>query len=150
MKWFVAAPFISGASDQWLTAFVPEVAGRTFTSVPARYHHDRSRRSTGLAEWSDYFAHGAAVWRAAGEAGAPSGILTCFPQLPIVVGLSIALEVDPRLVMLPTTPNQRAMEQRPRCRPFENAEWCCRQPFRHRTVVGLEPGDQCHDGQRGW
>ena len=87
MKWYVAAPFISDTSDRWLTAYVPEVAGRSFASVPATYRHDRSRKVTGLEGWSDYFAHGGAVWRAANTAGEPSGILTCFPQLPIVVGL---------------------------------------------------------------
>ena len=86
MDWYLAAPFIYDANDLWLTSFVPEATGR-FHAVPATYQHNRSRRLTGLRGWADYFQHGARVWRAARQAAVPSGILTCFPQLPLTIGL---------------------------------------------------------------
>lgn len=86
MDWYLAAPFIYDANDLWLTSFVPAATGR-FHAVPATYHHNRSRRITGLSGWADYFQHGARVWRAARRAAVPSGILTCFPQLPLMIGL---------------------------------------------------------------
>ena len=84
--WFIAAPFIRSSSDGWLTDFVPAPKGN-FYPVPATYSHDRSRAVTGLREWTDYFGHGATTWRAARNARTRSGILTCFPQLPLAVGL---------------------------------------------------------------
>ncbi len=88
MDWYLAAPFIHSAADQWLGAFVPnETADLRFHAVPATYHHDRSRKFTSSSAWGDYFGHGNAVWRAARASSTPAGILTCFPQLPIPVGL---------------------------------------------------------------
>ena len=86
MDWYLAAPFIYDANDLWLTSFVPDATGR-FHAVPATYQHSRSRRLTGLGGWADYFQHGARVWHAARRATVPSGILTCFPQLPLTIGL---------------------------------------------------------------
>lgn len=86
MDWYLAAPFIHEASDLWLANFVPGGSAR-FHAVPGRYAHDRSRRLTNLRGWGDYFQHGAAVWRAARRNSGPYGILTCFPQLPLTVGL---------------------------------------------------------------
>ena len=86
MDWYLAAPFIHDANDLWLTSFVPDATGR-FHAVPATYQHSRSRRLTGLGGWADYFQHGARVWHAARRATVPSGILTCFPQLPLTIGL---------------------------------------------------------------
>ena len=88
MNWYLAAPFIQSKSDQWLTRFVPNNDGSLkFHSVPAGYTHDRSRNITSLNAWSDYMRHGNAVWRAAGQFTGPRGVITCFPQLSITVGL---------------------------------------------------------------
>ena len=88
MNWYLAAPFIHNAADQWLTRFVPnDDVALQFHSVPAAYTHDRSRKVTGLEAWGDYLQHGNAVWRAARKDTGRRGILTCFPQLPITVGL---------------------------------------------------------------
>lgn len=88
MDWFLAAPFIQDSADRWLTAFVPNAdAAMRFHSIPASYAHDRSREVTGLGAWADYLRHGNAVWRAARQAQGACGMLTCFPQLPIVAGL---------------------------------------------------------------
>ncbi len=87
MDWYLAAPFIHDADDLWLTRFVPADGRTRFHAVPAGYAHDRSRRVAGLQAWGDYFRHGNAVWAAAAKGPQPSGVLTCFPQLPITVGL---------------------------------------------------------------
>ena len=88
MDWYLAAPFIHSASDRWLGEFVPNESGDLrFHAVPAAYRHDRSRKFTGTTAWADYFRHGNAVWRAARASSTPCGILTCFPHLPIPVGL---------------------------------------------------------------
>ena len=87
-SWYLAAPFIHDASDRWLTPFVPNEDGALhFHSITAGYSHDRSRKITGLGAWRDYFGHGNTVWHAARRAPGACGILTCFPQLPITVGL---------------------------------------------------------------
>ena len=86
MDWYLAAPFIYDANDLWLTNFVPNATGR-FHVIPAAYRHNRSRRMTGAGGWADYFQHGARVWRAARQVTGRSGILTCFPQLPLTIGL---------------------------------------------------------------
>lgn len=86
MDWFIAAPFIHDPADRWLGNFVPQGAAR-FQAVPAPYSHDRSRRSTNATGWSDYFRHGLATWRAAVNHRSPAGIVTCFPQLPLTIGL---------------------------------------------------------------
>ena len=86
MDWFVAAPFIRSPANRWLAAFAPEPHGNFF-SIPAPYNHDRSRPAASLRDWVDYFQHGAAAWHTARRSGEPSGILTCFPQLPLTIGL---------------------------------------------------------------
>lgn len=88
VDWYLAAPFIFDADDRWLTAYVPNDDRRfVFHPVPATYRHDRSRKVTGLSAWGDYFGHAAAVWAAKGRTDHSSGVLTCFPQLSITVGL---------------------------------------------------------------
>ena len=88
MDWYLAAPFIDDENDRWLTAYVPNDDGHLrFHPVAASYRHDRSRKVTGLGGWGDYFRHGGRVWHAKRGATGGSGILTCFPQLPITVGL---------------------------------------------------------------
>ena len=94
MHWTLAAPFIHASSDRWLTDFVSNAANDlSFDAVPADYHHDRSRKITGIDAWRDYARHGNATWRAAqaatgaGPGTGRRGIITCFPQLAITVGL---------------------------------------------------------------
>lgn len=88
MNWYLAAPFIQSHSDSWLTRFVPNHDGALkFHSVPAGYKHDRSRKITGFDAWRDYMRHGNAVWRAVASSTRPRGVITCFPQLAITVGM---------------------------------------------------------------
>jgi hypothetical protein len=86
MKWYLAAPFLREAGDSWLDRFVPH--GRhEFETILCSYQHDRSRKKTGLKYWSDYVAHGVRVRYAASRKIGHAGVITCFPQLPMVVGL---------------------------------------------------------------
>lgn len=87
MDWYLAAPFIHRASDRWLTAFVPEQMQMHFRAVPAAYQHDGSRSVTKFSQWADYLSHGTTTWNIATRSKVRSGILTCYPQLPAVIGL---------------------------------------------------------------
>jgi len=89
VRWHVAVPWLLSATEKWrLTQFVPNDDGALdFQVIPASYKHDRSRKYTGLREWQDYVRHGNEAWSAARRAQVPSGIITSFPQLPIVVGM---------------------------------------------------------------
>jgi glycosyltransferase involved in cell wall biosynthesis len=87
-KWFFGAPFAKSASDRWLMPFVPnDDDDLGFEVVPAAYSHDRSRKVTGVDAWRDYLHHGNALWAAASSESGRRGIITCFPQLPVAVGL---------------------------------------------------------------
>ena len=90
MDWLIAAPFSREASARWLGAFVPGARHR-FSSVPAPYRHDRSRASTNVRGWANYFEHGWRGWAQARNSlsrlGVAAGVITCFPQIPLSVGL---------------------------------------------------------------
>jgi len=85
MHWYIATPFSQTSSDQWLGRYVPGTR-HSFSSVPARYQHDGSRRQTGAQAWADYFDHAFRVWWKAQRHSGRAGIITCFPQLPVAVG----------------------------------------------------------------
>jgi glycosyltransferase involved in cell wall biosynthesis len=89
VRWHVAVPWILTATEKWrLTQFVPnEDAALDFHVVPASYTHDRSRKYTGVREWQDYLRHGNQAWSEARETRGPAGVITSFPQLPIIVGM---------------------------------------------------------------
>lgn len=89
MRWHVAVPWLLDRADKWrLTQFVPnQDQALDFQVVPASYQHDRSRKFTGLREWQDYLRHGNQAWSEARRTRGPAGIITSFPQLPIVVGM---------------------------------------------------------------
>jgi glycosyltransferase involved in cell wall biosynthesis len=87
MRWLIATPFSKSASDTpWLGRFV-QGAQHRFEAVPGHYDHDRSRSRTDAAGWLDYLRHAWRTWRAVPGAGAPVGVITCFPQLPAALGL---------------------------------------------------------------
>jgi hypothetical protein len=85
MKWLIAAPFIKDAQDHWLGDFVPGQR-HAFEAIPASYEHDRSRAKTTRSEWVDYFKHAWKVVKRVPRARG-TGVITCFPQLPVAVGL---------------------------------------------------------------
>lgn len=87
MHWLLSAPFIENpAVNTWLQPFVPG-SRHTFQPVSASYQHDRSRRQTNATQWLDYYSHGAATWSASKQPPRDTGIITVFPQLPLIIGL---------------------------------------------------------------
>ena len=86
MRWLIATPFSTSSSDPWLGRFV---AGNrhSFESVPGDYAHDRSRPKTSATGWLDYLRHALKTLRAVRSSGASVGVITCFPQLPTMLGL---------------------------------------------------------------
>jgi hypothetical protein len=85
MQWFVVSPFPSKETDQWLGQFV--TSGRhQFRSIPAHYLHDRSRKTTSLQQWGDYFQHAMRAKKTAHSHGTKAGVITNFPQLPLALG----------------------------------------------------------------
>ena len=86
MRWLIATPFTSSTSDRWLGRFVTGNR-HSFECIPSDYAHDRSRSQTSAAGWADYLRHARAVLRAIGRDGGRTGVITCFPQLPTMLGL---------------------------------------------------------------
>lgn len=89
VRWYIAAHWLHQASDEWrLTRFVPnQDRALDFCVIPANYVVDRSRKVSDLDAWRHYVRHGNDAWRAAKHAGGPCGVVTCFPPLPIAIGL---------------------------------------------------------------
>ncbi|WMS43581.1 glycosyltransferase family 4 protein [Acuticoccus sp. MNP-M23] len=87
MHWIVAPSNPRESHHTWLPHFAPEDCGHTFETVAATYDHDRSRASTSLGQWGDYFGQARAVLAAARRHRGPVGIITVFPQLAMAVGL---------------------------------------------------------------
>lgn len=102
MRWFFAAHFLKSSGDQWIGAFVPGGRHR-FETVPARHAHDAMGPVTSLRDWVAYFRHAWRVMRRA-HAEAGSGVITCFPQLPVACGLLSYLFV-PRVPIVAWTFN---------------------------------------------
>jgi glycosyltransferase involved in cell wall biosynthesis len=86
MHWKVLAPFIQEEKVGWIPSYI-SAADQSFEVVPARYHHDRSQKFSGGREWRNYFAQAARAWFGPSRGRRDVGFLTCFPQLPVCVGL---------------------------------------------------------------
>ncbi len=83
-RWSVAAEFFTTPDAQWLDDFI-HVPGLAFTKIPATRRedwHSTAQPKTGLAKWLRLFGQGARAF-----AGRPDGIITCFPQLAMVVAV---------------------------------------------------------------
>ena len=86
MKWCVIADFFEPNRDNvWLDDFIDHPA-LTFEKIApggtAENWHQRKGMTTGLAKWRRHFAHASRAL-----ASRPDGIVTCFPQLAMCVGL---------------------------------------------------------------
>jgi glycosyltransferase involved in cell wall biosynthesis len=85
MKWITLAPFGLDVSAQWYLRG-DGVARHVSEHVPKRYVHDRSRKVSGLREWSDFFWQAISalpmIWRSP-----QAGVLTFFPQLAAVMAV---------------------------------------------------------------
>jgi len=85
MDWLVLSPFVKTTWPGWLMPFIDARLHRT-RQVPADYDHDRSRAVSSRREWFDYLRHG---WRGFRQTFGkhPTGIVTAFPQLAVIVAL---------------------------------------------------------------
>ncbi len=84
MKWFVLSLFHVG--DGWIPSYVRSPAHR-FEKIEPTYAHDRSRSKATLSDWRDYLWHGLRAWPRIVASREPSGVITVFPQLALVIGL---------------------------------------------------------------
>lgn len=85
MDWVVLSPFVKGTKPSWLMPFIDERFHST-RQIPADYEHDRSRAVSSSRQWLDYLRHG---WQGFKQTFAkqPTGIVTAFPQLAVIVAL---------------------------------------------------------------
>ena len=90
MRWLIATPFSTSTSDPWLGRFVTGNR-HSFECIPPDYSHDRSRSKTSAVGWGDYLRHARAVLRAIPRRDGHTGVITCFPQLPTMLGLLCGL-----------------------------------------------------------
>lgn len=85
MKWCVLADFFSADDVLWLDSYIGNPSLTFHKLAPGSkketWHTARSM-TTGLAKWRRHFRH-----VQAGFAAKPDGIITCFPQLAMSVGL---------------------------------------------------------------
>ena len=84
-KWNVVAAFFESSDARWLDDFIAD-PDLSFTKIPQSvagkdWHHTKSRR-TNSRQWFRTLQQG---WQAFD--GRPYGIITCFPQLAMVVAL---------------------------------------------------------------
>ena len=85
MDWIVLSPFVKTTKPDWLMPFIDARLHRT-AQVPAFYEHDRSRAVSSGRQWLDYLRHG---WQGFVQTFGkrPTGIVTTFPQLAVIVAL---------------------------------------------------------------
>ena len=86
MRWLIVTPFSTSSSDRWLGRFVPGDR-HSYESLPGDYLHDRSRPKTDAVGWADYLRHAWKTLRAIPRSDSSAGVITCFPQLPAMLGL---------------------------------------------------------------
>lgn len=86
MLWITAAPFFRSTSPEWIPKYVASPDHR-FSYVPAGYEHDRSRASTSAGQWLDYLLHALRAWFSVAPWRRDVGLICCFPQLPVMLGL---------------------------------------------------------------
>ena len=85
MDWLILSPFVKTTEPGWLMPFIDEQV-HTTRQVPALYEHDRSRVVSSGRQWLDYLRHGWTGFRQS-FGKRPTGIVTAFPQLAVIVAL---------------------------------------------------------------
>lgn len=82
MEWLVLSSFVKNNRPGWLFKYAP-LTDVPVKAVPALYDHDRSRNTSNLGDWADYFKHALAGFRSLPSRRAGVGIITTFPQLAV-------------------------------------------------------------------
>lgn len=94
MKWNIAAPFFHSETSKWIDDHINDPS-LEFEKTPrpneAQSWHSRRSSVTGLKGWMSYWAH------AKKAVSLPSdGLITLFPQLPVMSGIQMQLKGDDR------------------------------------------------------
>jgi glycosyltransferase involved in cell wall biosynthesis len=87
MKWVVLAPYIKKKNihPSSLWGECEKKGDIEIILLPAHYNHNRSRKVAGIRDWLDFLLHAIKGVFLAKKLNA--GVITCFPQLAVLVGL---------------------------------------------------------------
>ncbi|MEM8874324.1 MAG: glycosyltransferase [Planctomycetota bacterium] len=87
LHWYVAAPFFGSEDSPWFDLGMPEWHSlrKIPRPTPNENWHNRGGTSP-MSEWRKHNQHAKLVWEYA-VTDPPSGIVTLFPQLPVLVGM---------------------------------------------------------------
>jgi glycosyltransferase involved in cell wall biosynthesis len=87
MKWVITSPYIKSEGEMksslWET--IEQLGNQRFELSAACYSHNRSRKKSSVKCWWDYWQHTSGAWKLA--LSSSSGVITCFPQLPVLMAL---------------------------------------------------------------
>lgn len=86
MLWKVLTPFSRSTSSRWIVGYLPPERHRA-EFILADYTHDRSRKRATARDWLDYLRHAVRAYLRAVMQRQPVGLITAFPQLPLIVGM---------------------------------------------------------------
>ena len=86
MLWKVLTPFSRSTSNRWIVGYLPPERHRA-EIILADYTHDRSRKRATAHDWLDYLRHAVRAYFPALMQRQPVGLITAFPQLPLIVGM---------------------------------------------------------------
>lgn len=86
MDWIVLSPFTRTEDPEWIFDFI-DADEHVAKAVPATYHHDRSRRTSSLSNWTNFLLHGLLGFLKTFKRGRKVGVVTVFPQLAAIVAL---------------------------------------------------------------
>jgi glycosyltransferase involved in cell wall biosynthesis len=86
LDWIVLSPFTRSEDPEWIFDYL-DPSRQKAKAVPATYQHDRSRQSSSASNWLDYLKHGFKGFMRASNAKRRTGVITAFPQLPLIVAL---------------------------------------------------------------
>lgn len=99
MKWIILNPFSHNTNVRWIPEHIND-ENIEFKVVPADYSHDRSRENSSSKQWLDFLRHALKAWfSAGGKRKEPQGFITCFPQLPLILGCLKRITFSKRVIL---------------------------------------------------
>lgn len=94
MKWNIAAPFFRSENSIWIDDCITD-GSLVFEKIPrpteTQSWHSRKTTMTGLKGWAGHWKHAKLALSTPSD-----GIITLFPQLPVVSGLQMSIRGDER------------------------------------------------------
>ncbi len=99
IKCIVLTPFTHNSNIGWIPKHI-QGNELEFKVIPAGYHHDRSRVSSSFEQWFDFIKHALRAWFSIGIGeNKANGFITCFPQLPLILGCLKRLTFSKRFIL---------------------------------------------------